>query len=238
MKLRDQVAAVTGAGRGIGRAVALAYARQGATLVLASRTSADLEAVAAEVRGFGGRALAVPTDVTQELSVTNLMARALAEFGRIDILVTAAGTATFGPVVDSKLQEWDAMMEANLKGVYLTCRAVLAPMIRQQRGTIINVASVAVTRPISGCAAYTASKHGVLGFSRVLAEEVRSHGVRVGVLCPGAVDTPLWDSIPNPPDRARMLTPEDVAEAAVLMASLPPNAALEELSILPAGGIL
>jgi NAD(P)-dependent dehydrogenase (short-subunit alcohol dehydrogenase family) len=238
MKLRDQVAVVTGAGRGIGRAVGLAFARQGATVVLASRTGADLEAVAAEVRGFGGLALAVPTDVTQEPSVAHLASRALAEFGRIDILVTAAGTATFGPVADSKLEEWDAMMEVNLRGVYLTCRAVLAPMIRQRRGTIITVVSAAVTRPLPGCAAYTASKHGVLGFSRVLAEEARSHGIRVGVLCPGAVDTPLWDSIPNPPDRARMLAPEDVAEAAVLMASLPPRASLEDLTILPAGGIL
>lgn len=238
MKLREQVALVTGAGRGIGRAVALAFAREGARVTLAARTRTQLDAVAAEVRESGGRALAVPADVTQESSVVELVARTLAEFGRIDILVTAAGAAAFGPAADSKLEEWELMMAVNLRGVYLTCRAALAPMIRQRRGTIINVVSVAAKQPIPGCAAYAASKHGVLGFTRVLAEELRPHGVRVGALCPGAVNTPLWDSIPNPPDRTRMLTPEDVAEAAVLMASLPPRASLEDLTLLPAGGIL
>jgi len=238
MKLRDQVALVTGGGRGIGRAVALAFAREGARVTLAARTRTELDAVAAEVRGSGGRALAVPADVTQESSVVELVARTLAEFGRIDILVTAAGAAAFGPVADSKLEEWELMMAVNLRGVYLTCRAALAPMIRQRRGTIINVVSVAAKQPIPGCAAYAASKHGVLGFTRVLAEELRPHGVRVGAICPGAVNTPLWDSIANPPDRARMLAPEDVAEAAVLMASLPPRASLEDLTLLPAGGIL
>jgi NAD(P)-dependent dehydrogenase (short-subunit alcohol dehydrogenase family) len=238
MKLRDQVAVVTGAGRGIGRAVALAFAREGAALVLASRTTAELDAVAAEVHRLGARALAIPTDVTREPSVEHLIGRVLAELGRIDILVTAAGRAAFGPVADSKLGEWESVMEVNLRGVYLTCRAVLAPMMSQRRGTIINVVSVAAKRPIAGCAAYAASKHGVLGFTQVLAEEMRPHGVRVGALCPGAVNTPLWDSIPNPPDRARMLAPEDGAEAALLMASLPPRASLEDLTVLPAGGIL
>jgi len=238
MKLHEQVAVVTGAGRGIGKAVALAFAREGAAVVLASRTGSELDAVAVQARGSGGRALAVATDVTQEASVARLVDRTLAEFGRLDILVTAAGAAAFGPVADSKLEEWEWMMGVNLKGVYLTCRAVLAPMIRQRRGTIINVVSVAAARPIAGCAAYAASKNGVLGFTRVLAEEVRSHGVRVGAICPGAVNTPLWDSIPNPPDRARMLAPDDVAEAALLMVSLPARASLEDLTILPAGGIL
>jgi len=238
MKLPGQVAVVTGAGRGIGKAVALAFAREGAAVVLASRTGSELDAVAAEARGVGGRALVVPTDVTQEPSVARLVDRTLAKFGRLDILITAAGAAAFGPVADSKLEEWEQMMGVNLKGVYLTCRAVLAPMIRQRRGTIINVVSVAARRPIAGCAVYAASKHGVLGFTRVLAEEMRAHGVRVGAICPGAVNTPLWDSIPNPPDRARMLAPEDVAAAAVLMASLPARASLEDLTILPAGGIL
>jgi len=111
-------------------------------------------------------------------------------------------------------------------------------MIRQRRGTIINVASVAAQRPIPGSAVYTATKAAVVGFSRVLAEELRGEKVRVGVLVPGAVDTPLWDAIPNSPDRGRMLRPEDVARAAVLMASMPEGAALEELTLLPQGGIL
>ena len=164
------------------------------------------------------------------------MERALA--GQVDVLVTAAGVASFGPVAEASPRDWDAMLAVNLRAVMVCCRAVLPAMLGRRRGSIINVASVAASRPIPGAAAYTATKAGVLGFSRVLAEELRAGGVRVGVLVPGAVDTPLWDAIPGGPDRARMLRPEDVARAAVLMASLPPGATLEELTLLPAGGIL
>jgi NAD(P)-dependent dehydrogenase (short-subunit alcohol dehydrogenase family) len=111
-------------------------------------------------------------------------------------------------------------------------------MLAQHRGTIVNLGSVVTSRALTGSAAYTASKYGLLGFSRVLAEEMRAHGVRVGVLSAGATDTPLWDAMPTAPARERMLRPDQVAEAALLMASLDPNASLEELTLLPAGGIL
>jgi NADP-dependent 3-hydroxy acid dehydrogenase YdfG len=236
--LAGQVALVTGAGRGIGRAIALAFAAEGAAVALAARTRQDLAAVAAEVRERGGRALAVPTDVTQDAAVEKLVEEIVGDFGRLDVLVTAAGTASFGPVAGAKPADWDAMLTVNLRAVMVCCRAVLPIMIRQRRGTILNVASVAAHRAIPGGAAYAATKAGVVAWSRVLAEELRAERVRVGVLSPGAVDTPLWDAIPNGPDRARMLRPEDVARAAVLMASLPPGASLEELTLLPAGGIL
>jgi 3-oxoacyl-[acyl-carrier protein] reductase len=111
-------------------------------------------------------------------------------------------------------------------------------MIAQRRGTIVNVGSIVTGRTLTGCAAYTASKYGLLGFSRVLAEEMRTHGVRVGVLSAGATDTPLWDAVPAAPARERMLRADQVAEAALFMASLDPNATLEELTLLPAAGIL
>ena len=236
--LAGQVAIVTGAGRGIGHAIATALAREEATVVLAARTRQQLAATAASIRESGGTALAIPTDVTQDAGVEAMVEQAIAELGRVDALVTAAGAASFGPVVSSKPADWDAILAVNLRAVMVCCHAVLPVMIRQRRGTIINVASVAAQRAIPGAAVYTATKAGVVGFSRVLAEELRAEGVRVGVLVPGAVDTPLWDTIPNSPDRSRMLRPEDVARAAVLMASLPPGAALEELTLLPQGGIL
>jgi len=236
--LSGQVAIVTGAGRGIGHAVASALAREDATVVLAARTRQQLAATAAAVREAGGTALAIPTDVTQDAAVEAMVEQAMAELGRVDVLVTAAGVAAFGPVAGTKPSDWDGMLAVNLRAVMVTCRAVLPIMIRQRRGTIINIASVAAQRAIPGAAVYTATKAGVVGFSRVLAEELRAEGVRVGVLVPGAVDTPLWDTIPNSPDRGRMLRPEDVARAAVLMASLPPGASLEELTLLPQGGIL
>jgi NAD(P)-dependent dehydrogenase (short-subunit alcohol dehydrogenase family) len=141
-------------------------------------------------------------------------------------------------VTDAKLDDWDQMLAVNLRGAVVCCRAVLPAMIAQRRGTIINVGSVVTSRALTGSAAYTASKYGLLGFSRVLAEEVRTHGVRVGVLSAGATDTPLWDAMPGAPARGRMLRPDQVAEAALLMASLDPNATLEEVTLLPAGGIL
>jgi NADP-dependent 3-hydroxy acid dehydrogenase YdfG len=236
--LAGQVALVTGAGRGIGRAIALALAGEGAAVALAARTRAQLGEVAAEIRGVGSRALAVPTDVTQDAAVEALVDQTVAELGTLDILVTAAGVASFGAVANTKPGDWDAMLAVNLRAVMVSCRAALGPMLRQRRGTIVNIGSVAATRTIPGGAAYTAAKAGVLGFSRVLAEEVRGDGVRVGVLSPGAVDTPLWDAVGGGPDRARMLRPDDVARAAVLMVTLPARAALEELTLLPAGGIL
>jgi NADP-dependent 3-hydroxy acid dehydrogenase YdfG len=236
--LSGQVAIVTGAGRGIGRAIAHALAYEGAAVALAARSRQELAAVAAEIRGAGGRALAIPTDVGQDGAVEALIDQAVSELGRLDVMVTAAGVGGFGPVAGSKPGDWDGMLAINLRAVMVCCRAALGPMIRQGAGTILNIASVAAVRAIPGAAVYGATKAGVVAFSRVLAEEVRAHGVRVGVLLPGAVDTALWDTVPRPPDRERMLRPEDVARAAVLIASLPPRASLEELTLMPAGGVL
>jgi NAD(P)-dependent dehydrogenase (short-subunit alcohol dehydrogenase family) len=238
VRLAGQVALVTGAGRGIGRAVAAAFAREGALVVLAARSTRELASVQRDIEAAGGRALAVPTDVRQEPAVAALVSRALAESGRIDCLVTAAGLAAFGPVADAKTEDWDQLIAVNLRGAFLCCRAVLPAMTAQGRGTIINIGSVVTSRTLPGSGVYTAAKYGLLGFSRVLAEEMRAHGVRVGVLSAGATDTPLWDAVPQPPDRALMLKPALIAEAALLMAALPPGATLEELTLLPQGGVL
>jgi NAD(P)-dependent dehydrogenase (short-subunit alcohol dehydrogenase family) len=237
-RLAGQVALVTGAGRGIGRAVAEALAREGAAVALASRSARELGLAAEAIHAAGGRALAVPTDVRQEPAVAACVKRALAELGRLDVLVAAAGVARFGPLVESRPADWDETMAVNLRGAYLTARAVLPAMLAQRRGTVILVGSMVTTRTLPGSAAYTASKYGLLGLGRVLTEELRGTGVRVGVLAVGAVDTPLWDAIPNAPNRALMVTPTQVAEAALFMATLAPNAALEELTLMPARGVL
>ncbi len=238
MRLAGQAALVTGAGRGIGRAVALALAREGAGVALAARTAHELEAAEKELREAGAATLVVPTDVTDEAAVTALAARTHERFGRLDVLVNAAGAAAFAPVAELRVADWDRVLAVNLRGAALCCRAVLPAMMAAGRGTILSIGSVVTSRTLPGSAAYTASKYGLLGFSRVLAEEARAHGIRVGVLTAGATDTPLWDAVPGAPERSRMLTPEQVAEAAVLMVALGPNAALEELTLLPAGGIL
>jgi NAD(P)-dependent dehydrogenase (short-subunit alcohol dehydrogenase family) len=238
LKLAGQVALVTGAGRGIGRAVALALGQAGAAVALVARSDAETGGVAKELGGLGAEALAIAADVTRDAAVADAVTRTLARFGRIDVLVTAAGTAAFAPVAELDMAEWDRLLAVNLRGAVVCCRAVLPAMTAQRRGTIVNIGSVVTSRTLPGTAAYTASKYALLGFSRVLAEEMRAHGVRVGVLAAGATDTPLWDTVQGAPDRARMLTPDQVAEAALLMATLGPNAALEELTLLPAGGIL
>jgi NADP-dependent 3-hydroxy acid dehydrogenase YdfG len=236
--LEGKTALVTGAGRGIGRAIARAFAAEGAAVALVARSRADLASVAAEIREAGGRALAVPTDVTQDGAVEALVENVTGELGRLDILVTSAGTAAFGPVSGSKPADWDAMLALNLRAVMLCCHAVLPVMMRQRSGMILNLSSIASKRALPGSAVYTATKAAVEAFSRVLAEEMRAHGVRVGVLVPGAVDTPIWDAMGAAPPREKMLRAEDVARAAVLMVTLPPNASLEELTLLPAEGIL
>jgi NAD(P)-dependent dehydrogenase (short-subunit alcohol dehydrogenase family) len=236
--LAGQVAVVTGAGRGIGRAVARAFAREGAAVALCARSVQELEAVQREIEIEGGRAVVSPADVSDEAAAAALVSETLKAFGRIDCLVTAAGLAAFGPVAETKTADWDGTMAVNLRGVFLCCRAVLPAMMAARRGTIINVGSIVTSRTLPGSAAYTASKYGLLGLSRVLAEEMRPHGVRVGVLSAGATDTPLWDVVPNPPSRARMVKPEQVARAALLMATLEPGATLEEVTLVPQDGIL
>ena len=238
MRLPGQRCLVAGGANGIGRAVTRAFAAEGAAVALASRSRADLAEVAGEIRRRQGRALAIPTDVTQDSAVEALVEQTLSELGRLDLLVTSAGTAAFGAVADSKPGDWDAMLTLNLRAVMVCCRAVLPAMLRQRSGMILNVSSIASKRTLPGSAAYTATKAGLESFSRVLAEELRPHGVRVGVLVPGAVDTPIWDALGGSPPRDKMLRVEDVARAAVLMATLPPHASLEELTLLPAGGIL
>jgi NADP-dependent 3-hydroxy acid dehydrogenase YdfG len=236
--LDGKVALVTGAGRGIGRAIAEAFAAEGAAVGLAARSRAELADVAGAIRARQGRALALPTDVTQDSAVEAMVDQTVSGLGRLDVLVTSAGTAAFGPVADSKPGDWEAMLGLNLRAAMVCSRAVLPVMLRQRSGLILNISSIAARRALPGSAVYTATKAGLEAFSRVLAEELRPHGVRVAVLAPGAVDTPIWDSLGASPPREKMLRPEDVARAAVLMATLPPRASLEDLTLLPAGGIL
>ena len=238
MRLAGQVALVSGASRGIGRAIALAFAREGARVALLARGRGDLERVARAIESDGGSALVVPGDAAEEDAARRAVEAALARFGRLDCLVTAQGAGAFGPLEASRVQDWDAMLRANLTATYLLCRAALPAMLAAGQGTIVALVSLAAVRAIPGCAAYTASKAGVLGLVRALAAEVRGRGVRVAALSPGAVDTPFWDAIPSPPDRSRMLRPEAVAEAALLIAAQPPGAFVEEIVLAPTPGVL
>jgi NAD(P)-dependent dehydrogenase (short-subunit alcohol dehydrogenase family) len=238
VRLAGRVALVSGASRGIGQAVAERFAAEGARVALLARGRDGLERLAARIAAAGGAAWPIAGDAADEATAARAVAETLARFERLDCLVVAQGTGTFGPLEGSRLADWDAMLRANLTATYLLARAALPPMLRAGAGTIIAVVSLAAVRAIPGTVAYTASKAGVLGLVRALAAEVRGRGIRVAALCPGAVDTPFWDGVPAPPDRSRMLRPAAVAEAALLVAAQPPEAFVEEIVLAPTPGVL
>ncbi|MBI2866924.1 MAG: SDR family oxidoreductase [Chloroflexi bacterium] len=239
--LRGRKAIVTGASKGIGKAIALALAREGAAVCLASRSRPDLDQTLSAVRRVSPRSLAIPVDVTSERSVTALVVRVARALGGIDILVNSAGQAAFLPLESTTEAHWDAVVDTNLKGAFLTMRAVLPYLEKQGRGDIVNISSIAGLHAFPNSSAYCASKTGIIGLSRAVAAELRSRGlhrVRVSTVCPGAVDTPLWDPVAHHPERSRMLSPKDVAAAVVAALTLSPTAVVEELVLAPPEGIL
>ena len=214
MRLEDRVAIVTGAAKGMGGTISAALAAEGAHLVLAAREPGPLAALAEDLkrRERSRRYLAVPTDVTDERAVAALARRAREEFGRIDILVNAAGV--IGPIETPLHQiapeEWDRVLDVNLKGVFLCCRAVVPTMIEQRDGKIINIAGTSGLRGYRNRAAYSSSKWAVRGLTRTLALEVGPHGVRVNAICPGVVEGGRMTTIINEKARVRGWTPAEV----------------------------
>jgi 3-oxoacyl-[acyl-carrier protein] reductase len=220
VRLSDTVALVTGSARGIGRAIALAFAREGADLVLADLRADALPGVADAIRELGRRALAHPADVSDAAQVRALVERALGEFGRVDVLVNNAGTIVLpGGLEETTPEAWDTMMATNARSVFLCSRAVVPGMRRRGQGRIVNVASTAGLRPLPERSAYSASKHAVVGFTRALALDLRPHGIAVNAICPGAVNTPLTAYSRPEADKSGWLQPADVAEVAVFLAS-------------------
>jgi 3-oxoacyl-[acyl-carrier protein] reductase len=201
MKLKDKVALVTGGGRGIGKAVALDYARAGAKLAICARTATEIEAAAKEIRSLGADCFAAPCDVSQEEPVAKLVEEVAKHFGRIDILINNAGVMTRpAPVADFEVKKWDYTIAVNVRGPFLMTKAVLPHMIRQKRGSIINVSSSIGRGAYANFAAYAVSKWGIEGFTQTLAAETRSHGIRVNSVEPGYVATKLTGYSGSPPE--------------------------------------
>lgn len=220
MKLRDKVAIITGGGRGIGRATALALAREGAAVVLAARTAAEIEAVAREVRDLGVQALALVTDVALEDDIARLVQRTLDAFGRIDILVNNAGIGLpLRDVVDLGVDEWTRVLQINLTGPFLCAKAVLPTMIRQHSGKIINLSSLGGQVGVAGNSAYGASKAGLLLFTRCLAAEVKRYGIDVNAVCPSGTETQLLREMGRAEGRTNLMRPEEIANTILFLAS-------------------
>ena len=224
--LADRVAIVTGASRGIGRAAARRLAAAGAAVVAAARGD-HADAVAEEIRGAGGRSVAVSADVTDPRRVEAMVRTALDEYGRVDVLVNNAGIARDQLALRMSAADWDAVVATNLTAAFSCARAVLRPMIRQRGGRIINVGSVVGRMGNPGQANYAASKAGLEGFSRALAREVASRGITVNVVAPGMIDTDMTAKLSEPAQAAmlaqipmgRLGTTEDVAGAIGFLAS-------------------
>ena len=227
--LADRVAIVTGASQGIGRATALELAKVGAHVVAVSRRRGVVNDVAAEIRASGGRALALGCDVGDAEQVDAVVARTLAEFGRVDILVNNAGYRIRARVEDLPRAEWDAMVRTNLTGVFLFCQAAGRVMIRQQGGTIVNVTSVAGRTGSRGLAAYAATKAGVMVLTQSLGAEWAKYGIRVNAVAPGPVETEgvleVWKTPAMIAQAAREVPlqrlgrPEEIAWAVIFAAS-------------------
>ncbi|MDQ3539241.1 MAG: SDR family oxidoreductase [Chloroflexota bacterium] len=239
--LRDQVALVTGASSGLGRATAMALAQAGADVGLLGRSEPELDQVGEEIAAIGRRALAMPLDLADEPQIQASIHRFLDAFGRVDILVNAAGTDVPGPVEDLPSGDWDRVLDVNLRAPFLLAKAVFPHMREAGHGTIVNVSSVAGKRGWANASAYCASKFGLTGLTQSLAAEGKPHGIRACILYPGGMDTNwgTWTIAerqaqprePKAPTKA--LPPADVAALIVWIATAPSTLVLNEAVISP-----
>ena len=224
MLLEGDVALITGAGRGIGRAIALCFACEGARTVLTGRDMDRLERVAQEIRAAGGDVATFSLDVTRDDDAARVAEEVVGTWGRIDVLVNNAGVITYDtPVWATTMEQWDEVMNTNLRGMHLVCRAVIPHMMQRERGVIINIGSSSGRRPDSEYGAYATSKWGVVGYTASLAQSLRPHGIRVNGINPDWVDTDMARAY-NPSGDPDWIAPEDVAQAALYLAAHAPGA--------------
>jgi 3-oxoacyl-[acyl-carrier protein] reductase len=231
-KLLDgNVALVTGGSRGIGRAIAHRLAALGASVAICGRDRAALEDSSQGLQKLTAHAFSQVADVTDAEQVSDLVVKTEAALGPIHILVNNAGIGLFGPAHEKSEADWDRVLNSNLKSVFLVSRAVIPSMIRRGSGDIINISSLAGRNTFAGGGIYCASKWGVMGLSGCMMEDLRAHGIRVSVICPGSVATEFSGSKPKDPSKA--LSPEDVAHAVETIVTQRPGSYLSEIHLRP-----
>lgn len=230
--LQGQVAVVTGGNRGIGAAIARKLAELGATVVIVGRDRASLDATARHIELRGGKVEACQFDISSLVDVEELTAFVGHTFGRIDILVNNAGVGVFGvPLHETSPEDWDRVMNTNLRGVFYCIRSFAPMMIHQKSGHIINISSIAAKNPVPNGAAYAATKWGLNGLSSSVAEELRGYDIRVSIVCPGSTDTELRRQAHG--DVSKMLQPEDIAHAVGMLATQSPQSFVSEIVVRP-----
>ncbi len=189
--LENLVALITGAGRGIGRSIALTLAKHGAKVALAARSELELREVTSAVTALGQEVIYDVMDVSLEADVKELIEKTVQHFGRLDIVVNNAGLGIYGPLLETSVETWDKIMAVNARGPFLLCREAIPHLKKHKRSFIINISSVVGLKGYENQTAYTASKHALMGLSKALAKEVQKDGIRVHALCPGGVDTQM-----------------------------------------------
>jgi 3-oxoacyl-[acyl-carrier protein] reductase len=233
MKIEGAVALVTGAGRGIGKAIALTLAHHGAAVVLTARTMNELESVKTEIELAGGKAHAVLADITDAENVRQLFSEISAKYHRLDILVNNAGIGKFAPVRDMPLGDFEAMWALNVRAVFDCTKQALPVMESQRQGAIVNVASLAGKNSFVGGAGYSATKWALIGFARSLMLEVREHNIKVITICPGSVDTSFSSTTTDPKRSEKILHPQDIADTVLAALIMPDRAMVSEIDIRP-----
>lgn len=234
-KLNGRAAIITGGNRGIGAGIARAFAREGCRLTLAARDEERLRRTADELAAEGAELLTVPCDVTCEREVEQLFERSQAKWGRLDILANNAGAFDGGPLDELSLDTWEKVMAVNLRGPFLCTRAAFRLMKQQGGGRIINIASISSQRVRPNSAPYSTSKHGLWGLTQCTALEGRPHGIAASCLCPGNVLNERRALRESEQDQEPMMTCDELAETALLMATLPPHVNMLEAIVLPVG---
>lgn len=230
--LKNKVAIVTGASRGIGKSIALKLVENEAKVVLVG-SSVDIHKTTEELELLGHDVSGIQADISKAEEVLQIVQQTLDKYGKIDILVNNAGFGFFKSVDETSLEEWQRVFEVNVQGVFLCSKAVLPPMKERGQGTIITISSDVGRRTIPGGAAYTSTKYAVQGFSGSLAQEVRKLGIRVGTINPGMVDTYFNNTEQGVPEKKEWLKGEDVANAVIYMASAPKHVVIDEVMLHP-----
>jgi short-subunit dehydrogenase len=236
----NRTALITGASSGIGKATALAFAKAGINLALVGRSQDKLTAVAQAAIAVGASAKTYVVDLSQLDRVATQIAEIAADSDNLDILINNAGMGYTGAMGDTPLADWQRVIDLNLTSVFQCIQGILPHMRRQRSGVIVNISSIASKQVFPDWGLYSVSKFGLMALTQAIAQEERGNGIRVSAICPGSVNTPIWDTdtVHADFDRAAMLTPEMVAEGILYAVLAPAGAVVEELTIMPSGGAL